>query len=516
MPFFDRDDDYFGHEKSNYSHRGSTEQNQENTHLGAAAEGALHEQACPEHGGASAQASLPHVTYDFERHGREPYEAALQSEPESWSEPSFSQAHETAADMYTPGIIVDQPYMRKRVTEQKDEKTKKMTGRVFSAACVVLFCALFSAAATYGVIEFRISRGDFESESPIAPDFVNVVEIGGTRDNQFGNLTTPITSPSTEIMPEDIYDIAVTQVVGIRTDVHTSASIFGAQDTMSPLSGSGFIISSDGYILTNYHVIEVAHLNRLSINVILGDGSEHDAAVIGFDSNNDVALLRINTMGLSPVIIADSDHIRVGQRVFAVGNPFGELVYTMTDGIVSALDRVVSVERKAINTFQFSAAVNSGNSGGPVYNASGEVIGIVTAKLMRGSVEGIGFAIPINDAIEIARELIEHGYIQGRPLMGISIQTVTSGQAAYYELVAGCRVLSLMPDSAADKAGLVVGDIIIMLGDNAIENKDSLFMALRKYRAGDTEMITVWRDGEEVALNITFDEDMFAGQPHRS
>jgi serine protease Do len=185
----------------------------------------------------------------------------------------------------------------------------------------------------------------------------------------------------------------------------------------------------------------------------------------------------------------------------------------MTDGIVSALDRVVSVEGKSIGTFQFSAAVNRGNSGGPIYNTSGEVLGIVTAKVVRGNVEGIGFAIPINDAIDIASELIEHGYISGRPLIGITGQTVSSGHAAYYDWVVGTYVRSVAPDSAAENAGIAVGDIITAIDDDEVDSMEALRFALRKHRAGDTTSITVWRDGHIIKLTITFDEDMYAGQP---
>jgi len=234
--------------------------------------------------------------------------------------------------------------------------------------------------------------------------------------------------------------------------------------------------------------------------------------VIGYETSNDFAVIKIDANGLNPAVIGNSDNIRVGQRVYAVGNPFGNLIYTMTDGIVSALDRTVTVEGKNINTFQFSAAVNSGNSGGPVYDANGEVIGIVTAKLTRDSGEGIGFAIPINDAIEIASELIEHGYITGRPFMGITVETVTRANADYFDWVVGAYVRSVEPGSAAETAGMEVGDIIIKLNDVEISSLDELLFAMRRYRAGDTTTITVWRVGEEFELTITFDENLSAGQ----
>jgi len=296
-------------------------------------------------------------------------------------------------------------------------------------------------------------------------------------------------------------------------------SPFGMEGiTTAVSSGSGFIISSDGYILTNYHVIETAHMNGLPLKVNLSDGTSYEATVIGYESSNDFAILKIDATGLNPAIIGNSSNIRVGQTVYAVGNPFGDLVYTMTDGIVSALDRTVTVEGKTINTFQFSAAVNSGNSGGPIYDANGEVIGIVTAKLRRSAadgVEGIGFAIPINDAIEIASELIEHGYITGRPLIGITVETVTRANAAYFEWVVGAYITSISPESAAETAGLTVGDIIVGLGGVEVSSTSDLLLALRRYRAGDTTTITVWRSGDEVVLSITFDENLSAGQPQQ-
>jgi serine protease Do len=317
---------------------------------------------------------------------------------------------------------------------------------------------------------------------------------------------------------EDIYEMACSQVVGIRTEMTGTGTggFFGAQQGSTVVSGSGFIISSDGYILTNYHVVETAYLRDLPLVVSLHDGTEFDASVIGYEASNDVALLKIEASELSAAVIANSDSIRVGQPVYAVGNPFGDLVYTMTEGIVSALDRIVTVEQKSIDAFQFSAAVNSGNSGGPVYDTNGEVIGIVSAKIMGEYVEGIGFAIPINDAIDIAAELIEHGYITGRPLIGITVSSVNAAQADYFDMVVGAYVLTVTTGSAAEKAGVRKGDIITALGDAQLDSKESLIFALRKYKAGDTATLTIWRNDEEIKMTVTFDENLVAGQPQRS
>jgi len=422
----------------------------------------------------------------------------------------YSEPREVPWNMYSPGICVNQPFPRARANESGRVKAprerNRRLGGFLRAVCLVLVCSLFSGAAAYTVMDYRFNRGDFALN--------NQVILGGPiADNRQDDLLAPIAPLTNEITAQDIYDKARTQVVGIVTEAPSIFGIPEIQGDAAPITGSGFIISNDGYILTNYHVIEIAHVNGLPISVVMADGTTYDAQVVGFEANNDVAVIKIDAAGLNPALIGNSDHIRVGQRVYAVGNPFGDLVYTMTDGIVSALDRVVSVEGKSISTFQFSAAVNRGNSGGPIYNANGEVLGIVTAKVVRGNVEGIGFAIPINDAIEIATELIEHGYISGRPLIGITGQTVTLGHAEYYGWVVGSYIRSVAPGSAAETAGIQVGDIITALDDVEVASMEELRFILRNYRAGETAIITVWRNGEVIELSIVFDEDMYAGQP---
>jgi len=431
----------------------------------------------------------------------------------AWQEPAYSQTQEQAYKMYSPGICAGQPYYNKQNAgvnnKRKREAHSGRAGRFLRTACVIVLCVVLSGASAYGIMEYRLQRGDFNVIVN------NQVVLGGSHTTQSGGVLSPIYATGGEMPAEDIYDLARSHVVGINTETDGSGSIPGMSISTTVTSGSGFIISSDGYILTNYHVIETAYQNNFSLMVYLADGTAYEAEIIGYESNSDFAIIKIDAAGLNPAVIGDSDSLRVGQKVYAVGNPFGDLVYTMTEGIVSALDRQVTVERKTIDTFQFSAAVNPGNSGGPIYNANGEVVGIVTAKFMRDSVEGIGFAIPINDAINIASELIEHGYITGRPLMGITVDTFDDGYAEYYEMIVGARVKSVAPGSAAETAGILVGDIIIALGDTKIESSNALIYALRKYRANDTESITVWRSGDEIEMTITFDENLSAGQPQQ-
>ncbi|MCL2392296.1 MAG: S1C family serine protease [Oscillospiraceae bacterium] len=445
-------------------------------------------------------------------------EPRIENREPLYTEPSYCAPQDTMANMYTPGINTNLGYNNGRYNGQTrrhtfegqpeplQQKQRSKAGGFFRALCLVVVCALVSAAATYGVMEYRIRAGYHT--------VVNQVVLGGTAGSQDGMPMMRAVSSTAGMAAEDIYDMALTQVVGIQTEV-PSMGVFGNMST-NTVAGTGFIISADGYILTNYHVIEPAQLNNLPIIVVMVDGTEYEAEVIGYEQSNDVALIKIEASGLTPAVLGDSDNVRVGQTIFAIGNPFGNLVYTMTDGIVSALDRDVTVEGKVINTFQFSAAVNRGNSGGPIYDTNGEVIGIVTAKLSRGDVEGIGFAIPINDAIEIASGLIEHGYIAGRPLIGITGQTVTRGHAEYYGWVVGAYVREVNPGSAAAYAGLEVGDIITGLGESQVTSMDTLRAAMRRYRAGDTTAVQIWRAGQNIEMMLTFDEDLAAGQPGRA
>ena len=240
-----------------------------------------------------------------------------------WSEPAYSTAHETTSNMYTPGIYINQPLPRKRASEagpkRHHHENGRRLGRFLRAACLIIICAVLSGASAYMVTEYRLKDIDF------AP--VNQVVIGGAGSvsPQGGSLTPTIATTGPGMSAEDIYDISCTQVVGIKTEMPNAASSFGGliPGSSTAVSGSGFIISSDGYILTNYHVVETAYLNDLPLIVCLNDGTEYEAAVVGYEVLSDVALIKINATGLNAAVIANSDNIRVGQRVYAVGNPFG-------------------------------------------------------------------------------------------------------------------------------------------------------------------------------------------------
>ena len=269
--------------------------------------------------------------------------------------------------------------------------------------------------------------------------------------------------------------------------------------------GSGFLISADGYVVTNYHVIA----NATSAAVTTHAGKSVDAKVIGFDSSNDIALLKIDGENYPFAVLGSSDKIAVGDQVMAIGNPLGELTATLTVGYISAKDRIVNSDGTVLNMLQTDAAINSGNSGGPLFNTNGEVIGIITAKYSGSSdsgatIEGLGFAIPVDDVAGILHDLRTYGYVTGAYL-GIYARDVDSS-AQSYGLPAGAYVEKTMNGYCAEAAGIRAGDIIINLGGYDVDSLNSLSRALRRFKAGDTTSITVCRNGNREYLTITFDE----------
>lgn len=305
-----------------------------------------------------------------------------------------------------------------------------------------------------------------------------------------------------EMDPTRLYELAEKQTVIITT--YTSTDEEG--NTLQRVMGSGFVISYDGYILTNCHVVDDAEELNISPTVTFRDGSSFEAEIIGSDNVSDVALLKIDTRCHSVAKLGNSNRIKACQTVYIMGHPAKELAFTMTSGIISGLDREIEFDDGIVlNMFQIDAAVNRGNSGGPVYNEAGEVIGITTAKYSGLTAEGLGFAIPINEALKIAEDLKEYSYVRFRPLMGITVTNVTLDQFEGGS-PAGAMVYDISPGLCGEKAGLQKGDIIFQLGDTPVRNITDLTKAKLPYNAGDTAMMKVWRYGEILTLYITFDE----------
>lgn len=307
---------------------------------------------------------------------------------------------------------------------------------------------------------------------------------------------------SSQMSPAEVYARNVVSTVGITTSVTTN--YFGFTTT-SAASGSGFIFSDDGYILTNYHVIE----NSTSIKVAMYDGSSYDAELIGYDESNDVAVLKIDASDLQPVVLGDSGNLNVGDSVLAIGNPLGELTFSLTAGVVSALDREVTLSGNVtMELIQTDCAINSGNSGGALFNLYGEVIGITNAKYSSSgsgaSIDNIGFAIPINSVLDIVNSIIEKGYI-AKPYIGVSVASVSS-ETQSYGLPKGAAVKAISEGSPAEAAGLQINDIITEANGTKIESSDDLVKLVGGLYNGAELKLTVYRQGETVEITVTVGE----------
>lgn len=316
--------------------------------------------------------------------------------------------------------------------------------------------------------------------------------------------TLPTYDSGKTLTAQEVYGINVDAVCGIATEVTTN--VFG-QTASTAVVGSGFVLTEDGYVVTNNHVVEGTD----NVSVKLHDGSTYPAEVVGGDSLSDVALLKIEAEGLSHVAVGDSDAIAVGEGCIAIGNPLGELTFTMTGGYVSALPREINISGKPISMFQTDAAINAGNSGGPLFDMAGNVIGITSAKISGitgsgASIEGVGFAIPINEALRVVYDLQEYGYVRGRAFLGVTVKELDAATADTYGLPVGPIVQSVVTDSCADKAGIAVKDIILAFNGRMVQTYTQLMSALNKCSAGDEVTLRIYRAGAELDVTLTLDE----------
>ena len=301
--------------------------------------------------------------------------------------------------------------------------------------------------------------------------------------------------------PADVYASNVDAVVSVANE-STTQNIFGQVSSVAS-SGSGFIIDATGYIVTNYHVVEGAQ----KLSVTLTSGETFPAELVGGDADNDVALLKIEATSTLPTCqVGDSDQLQVGEMVAAIGNPLGELTNTLTVGYISALDREINTDGTPINMLQTDAAINSGNSGGPLFDMYGNVIGITTAKYASSSIEGLGFAIPINDAMKIVADLKMYGYVIGRPYLGVYTDDLTVTMASYYNLPVGVYVSGVIEDGAAARAGMQTGDIICAVDGQRCQTETELSSIMKQYSAGDSAVLQIYRGGDYQDITVTFDE----------
>ena len=384
---------------------------------------------------------------------------------------------------------------------QPPKKKKKFNGKrvARSAVALVLAAAMGFAGGFVGA--------KFGGSGKVV---IQQVAPSSTADSASGSDSsiTAASSSGSSLTTEQVADLVSPSVVVITTEqvVYSQWSWYG-QNQVESGAGSGVIISSDGYILTCAHVVDGAS----NITVTIND-KDYTATLVGEDTTSDIAVIKIDANGLTPATVGDSDSLKVGQNVMAVGNPLGELGGTVTGGMISALNRSVTIQgSSSVNTMsliQMDASVSPGNSGGGLFNMNGELVGIVNAKSSSSDAEGLGFAIPINDAIKVAQELLENGYMTGRPYLGITYLAVTDAQTASQLGVNayGVYVVEVVKGGPAEKAGLQAGDRIVSVDGTEIASKDDLGTLMQKHAAGDTLSITIARDGQMQTVNVTLGE----------
>ena len=384
---------------------------------------------------------------------------------------------------------------------QPPKKKKKFNGKrvARSAVALVLAAAMGFAGGFVGA--------KFGGSGKVVIQQVAPSSTASSSDSADSGIAAA-SSTGTDLTTEQVADMVSPSVVVITTEqvVYSQWSWYG-QNQVESGAGSGVIISSDGYILTCAHVVDGAS----TITVTIGD-KDYTATLVGEDTTSDIAVIKIDADGLTPATVGNSDGLKVGQSVMAVGNPLGELGGTVTGGMISALNRSVTIQgSSSVNTMsliQMDASVSPGNSGGGLFNMNGELIGIVNAKSSSSDAEGLGFAIPINDAIKVAQELLENGYVTGRPYLGITYLAVEDAQTAAQLGVNayGVYVVEVVKGGPAEKAGLQAGDRIVSVDGTEIASKDDLGTLMQKHAAGDTLSITIAREGQMQTVNVTLGE----------
>ena len=420
------------------------------------------------------------------------FEDQIQEEPVIQKKVSpFADSPYESSYTYVPEEILEKP---------KKVKKAGSGGKRVLAAVLALAVVAGSCGATAMLVNNRWEKKTRAMESTIARRFEELQKQVDAA-NASGGVT--VVDSLGNMSAGTVYAQNVDAVVLISCQI-SGSSYFG--QTTGTSTGTGFIITEDGYVVTNYHVVEGAS----KIYVSSYNGEEYPAVLVGNDKTNDVAVLKMEAEGLPYVAIGSSSELAVGDQVVAIGNPLGDLTATLTVGYVSAKDRDVTTEGATINMIQTDAAINSGNSGGPLFNMKGEVVGITTAKYSGSSssgasIEGIGFAIPIDDVMSMIDDLINYGYVTGAYL-GVMVNDVDAESANYYGIPLGAYVAEVTPGYAAEAAGLKAKDIIVALGDYKVTSVSQLTRALRNFSAGETTTITVFRGGAEQILTITLDE----------
>ncbi len=406
---------------------------------------------------------------------------------------------------YTPE---EQPASGVRIITEKPQASPKSKCS-WGLIAMLLCCSLLGSLLGGGLVLLWQEEPQANGPATNSTGSHSSVILQGNRENSVIDIVEVDTGKI--LTAAEVYAANVQSTVGITTSITTN---YWGYQTTSAASGSGFIVTDTGYIITNFHVIE----NSSSITVSLYNGNTYDAALIGYDESNDLAVLKIEAEGLSPAILGDSDNLNVGDSVVAIGNPLGELTFSLTSGSISAKDREVTMSNSlTMNLLQTDCAINSGNSGGALFNLYGEVIGITNAKYSssgsEASIDNIGFAIPINDVRGIVESIIEKGYYS-KPYLGVGVVDV-SREYQIYGLPQGAAIQTITADGPADAAGLQVGDIITKFGDTKITGRTDLSSAIARCKIGDTVTLTVYRQGQILEVSVTIGEQIQSTAPEK-
>ncbi|WP_054743226.1 S1C family serine protease [Cellulosilyticum ruminicola] len=401
--------------------------------------------------------------------------------------------------------------MENRMKAEQEELRKQEETRKQEAAAQAL---LKSEKA-------RATRKKIASIIGVCTLTVGSFGLGGYVFNQYPNKEAAVVSETTaskqtnlvqtatnsrtgsSLSVVEVASIAADSVVEITTEIATNGRHM--QQFIAEGAGSGVVVSKEGYIVTNNHVINGAS----KITVRLRNGETYEATLVGTDSKTDVALLKIQGATLTPASLGDSDQLQVGELAVAIGNPLGQLGGTVTNGIISALDREITLDGQTMNLLQTNAAINPGNSGGGLFNDQGQLVGLVVAKSAGSDVEGLGFAIPVNEVKNIVNELMNNGYVTGRPVLGVSVLQVDSLQTAMqYRLNRmGVYIQGLTPGTNSEKSGLAVGDCILAIDNQEVTDTADISKILQDKKVGDTVKMTISRDGQMLTKNLVLSEN---------
>lgn len=396
-----------------------------------------------------------------------------------------------------------QPAPRQAVQEMKPVKKSRLGLKITALALV---CALLGGGVGGGIVYAAVDHSSTSRITQNAPTQGSSLPSGESGGTSTVNLNR--VDGKTLLTDKEVYNANVDSVVSINT-TGTAITGSGFWQTQQPTkgAGSGFVLTPDGYIATNYHVIGDAD----TIQVTFYNGDNYDAEVVGGDEDYDIAVIKVEAENLKPVTMGDSTQLSVGDRALVIGNPLGELTFSMSGGMVSSVNRAIDVEGVPFNMIQTDASINPGNSGGPMFNQYGQVVGIVSAKYTQSSsgasAEGLGFAIPINDVAAMIQDIMTNGFVTNKPYLGVQAMSMTEQIASQfrYDITEGVFISAVDKGGAADKAGLQMGDVITKVDGHEIKSMADLTIVKKQYSAGDTVTLTVYRQGETQELELTWD-----------